>query len=158
MKNLNVSGLDEQKSKKVVKELSLLLANLHVYYMNLRGLHWNVKGQGFFQLHKAYEDMYNGTAEKIDEVAERILQLDGTPENRFSELLKTATIKEDGFNPAGLDGVDIVLNALKSLIAQERTVLAAANEAEDEVTIAMMDDFLVGQEKTVWMLNAFSTK
>ena len=57
MKNLNVSGLDEQKSKKVVKELSLLLANLHVYYMNLRGLHWNVKGQGFFQLHKAYEDM-----------------------------------------------------------------------------------------------------
>ena len=42
---------------------------------NLRNFHWNVKGHGFFVLHSKYEELYNDAAEKVDEVAERILQL-----------------------------------------------------------------------------------
>ena len=34
------------------------------------------------------ESMYDDTAEKIDEIAERILMLGGVPENKFSEYLK----------------------------------------------------------------------
>ena len=42
MKNLMITGLNENKVNGVVKGLNQLLADLHVYYMNLRGLHWNV--------------------------------------------------------------------------------------------------------------------
>ena len=38
--------------------------------------------------------MYNDAAEKVDEIAERILMLGGTPENKFSEYLKVAKVKE----------------------------------------------------------------
>ena len=34
--------------------------------------------------------MYNNAAEKVDELAERILMLGGEPENKFSEYLKVA--------------------------------------------------------------------
>ena len=95
MKNLMITGLNENKVNGVVKGLNQLLADLHVYYMNLRGLHWNVQGKGFFQLHAEYEKQYNDTAEKIDSVAERLLQLDSKPENRFSELLKAASLQEE---------------------------------------------------------------
>ena len=59
-----------------------------MFYTNLRGLHWNVKGNRFFGLHAKYEELYNDAAEKVDEIAERLLQLGATPENRFSEYLK----------------------------------------------------------------------
>ena len=79
----------------------------------------------------------------------RILQLGGTPENRFSEYLKKATLKEDGFKPAGTEGMKKVLDDLSVLIKQEREIVKLAGEAEDEVTVALMDDYLASQETTV---------
>lgn len=155
MKNLDVLALDKKKIEGVVNGLNQLLADLHVYYMNLRGLHWNVKGKSFFQLHAEYENQYNNVAEKIDEVAERLLQLDSKPENRFSELLKVATLKEENNKVNEVEGMKLILDTLKVLIAKEREIIAAAEEANDEVTTAMMSDFLVGQEKSVWMVNAY---
>lgn len=51
-----------------------------------------------------------------------------------------------------------VLDTLKALIAEERNVLSAADEAGDEVTAALMSDYLTAQEKTVWMLAAYNTE
>ena len=48
-------------------------------------------------LHEHYEHLYNDTANKVDEVAERILQLGERPENRYSEYLKVSKLQEDGF-------------------------------------------------------------
>ena len=59
MKTLEILGLDEKKVEKVVNNLSILLADLQVYYTNLRGLHWDVKGQNFFTMHSKYEELYN---------------------------------------------------------------------------------------------------
>ena len=87
MKTIEVTGMNANNVSKVVSGLSLLLANLQVHYTNLRNLHWNVKGKGFFVLHEKYEELYNDVAGKIDEVAERMLQLDATPEHRFSVYL-----------------------------------------------------------------------
>ena len=155
MKNLDVLALDKTKIEGVVNGLNQLLADLHVYYMNLRGLHWNVKGKSFFQLHAEYENQYNNVAEKIDEVAERLLQLDSKPENRFSELLKVATLKEENNKVNEVEGMKLILDTLKVLIAKEREIIAAAEEANDEVTTSLLSDFLVGQEKSVWMVNAY---
>ena len=47
---------------------------------------------------------------------------------------------------------------VKILIAQERAVLAAADEAGDESSNALMSDYLREQEKLVWMLTATLAK
>ena len=83
-----------------------------------------------------------------------MLQLDARPENRFSEYLKISQLKENGFEPEKFEGLKYILDVYKLIIAQERRILAAAQEADDEVTIAMIDDYLTGQEKKVWMLVA----
>jgi len=158
MKTLQFTGLNENNVKNVVNALSQLLADLQVHYTNLRNLHWNVKGPRFFQLHEQYEKMYDDTAEKVDEVAERILQLDGTPEHRFSAYLNTANVKELEVVKDEKTGLSYVLDTLKALIAEERNVLSAADEAGDEVTAALMSDYLTAQEKTVWMLAAYNTE
>ena len=109
MKTLDYIHLDAVAAGKVVEALQQLLADYQVFYTNLRGFHWNIKGHGFFVLHSKFEDMYNDAAEKVDELAERILMLGGVPVNKFSEYLKVAKVKE-------VSGVSCADEALENVL------------------------------------------
>ena len=75
----NRIGLDSQRSKELANLLGDLLANYSTFYQNVRGYHWNIKGEKFFELHLKFEELYNDLFLKIDEVAERILTLGHAP-------------------------------------------------------------------------------
>lgn len=158
MKTLDFLHLDNARVNDVVAGLKKLLADFQVHYSNLRGFHWNIKGHGFFILHEKFEEMYNDAAVKVDEIAERILTLGGVPESRYSEYLKEARIKEVNNISCGSDAVSHILDTYAHLIKEERELLSIASEAGDEVTVALLSDYLKEQEKMVWMLVAFSTK
>lgn len=157
MKTLDYLQVCEKKANNVVNSLQQLLADFQVHYTNLRGLHWNITGRGFFVLHEKFENMYDDAAAKVDEIAERILMLGGKPENRYSEYLKTARIKEVADVTCGKASVELILDTYKHLIGVEKEVLKVAEEAGDAVTVDMMTGYLKEQEKMVWMLVAFST-
>ena len=157
MNTLNYLHLDEKRVADVVTALHLLLADFQIHYTNLRGFHWDIKGHGFFVLHSKFEDLYNDTAEKIDEIAERILTLGSVPSNKFSDYLKVARIKEISGVTCGSEAVEHILSTYGHLIGEERKVLDLAAEAGDEVTVSLMSDYLKEQEKMVWMLVAYSS-
>lgn len=155
MKTLDYTQLEAKTAKNVAEELQTLLADFQVFYTNMRGFHWNVKGRGFYQLHELFEKMYDDAAEKIDEIAERILMLGEVPAHNFSHYLKASQIKESGVVNDPDEIVKLILESLKILISQERKVLDLAAEGSDEVTVAMISDFLTEQEKSVWMLTSY---
>lgn len=157
MKTLDFIHLEESVANKVVAALQQLLADYQVFYTNIRGFHWNIKGHGFFVLHSKFEDMYNDAAEKADELAERILMLGGTPVNKFSEYLKVSRVKEISGVSCGDEALKNILETYSLFIAEERKLLSLASELGDEATVALMSDYLKEQEKTVWMLVAFSS-
>ena len=125
MKTLDYLHLNEKKVAGVASALHQLLADFQVHYTNLRGMHWNIKGHGFFVLHEKFESMYDDTAEKIDEIAERILMLGGVPENKFSEYLKVANVKEVSDISCGSEAVDHILETYGYLIGEERKAKCA---------------------------------
>lgn len=157
MKTLNYIHLDPAQAGKIAASLQQLLADFQVFYTNLRGFHWNIQGKGFFILHSKFEEMYDDTAEKVDEIAERILMLGATPANKFSDYLKTAKIGEVSDITSGDKAIKNILESYSVLIAEERAILSLASEAGDESTVALMSDYLKEQEKTVWMLVAYSS-
>lgn len=157
MKTLDYLHLEKKKVTAVVNALHKLLSDFQVHYTNLRGMHWNIKGHGFFVLHEKFENMYDDAAEKIDEIAERILMLGGTPENRFSKYLEVAKVKEVADVTCGHDAVGNILDTYKYLIGEERKIIELADEAGDDVTADLMIGYLKEQEKMVWMLVAYST-
>ena len=158
MKTLDYLHLNENKVNSVVSALHQLLADFQVHYTNLRGFHWDIKGHGFFVLHSKFEDMYNDAAEKVDEIAERILMLGGTPANKFSDYLKVANINEVDKVSDGDEALNSILQSISYLIGEERKILSIASQAGDEVTVSMMSDYLKEQEKLVWMLVAYNSK
>ena len=158
MKTLDYLKLNESSVVNVVSALQQLLADFQVHYINLRGFHWNIKGHGFFVLHSKFEELYDDAAEKVDEIAERILILGGIPSNKFSEYLNVAKVNEISGVTSGSEAVEQILSTYRLLIEEERAILSLACEVGDEVTVAMMSDYLKEQEKLVWMLVAFSSK
>ncbi len=156
MKNkLNQIGLDKVKVKELAIELNDLLANYSIFYQNVRGFHWKIKGSNFFELHLKFEELYNDLFIKIDDVAERILTLGHAPEHNFSNYVKKATIKEFSKSFNGNIAVNEILDSFKILLTKQRNILNVANLIGDEGTSALMSDYVREQEKLVWMYAAF---
>lgn len=150
-----ILGLDKEKVKDLATNLNDLLANFQVYYQNLRGLHWNIKGQSFFELHVKFEELYTDSQEKIDMVAERILTLEGSPLHTFEDYIKLAKVPVGKNISNDREAVELIVTSLSILIEIERALLQQSDEADDEGTNSMMSDFISEQEKTVWMLKAW---
>lgn len=154
MDTLNYIGINEKSAKQVAEKLNDLLANLQVFYTNVRGFHWDIKGKLFFTLHAKFEELYDDLADKVDEVAERILMLGEKPVNTFSSYLKTSEIKEVSGVSCGKEAVENILNSFKIVIAKERALLKLSDDANDTATNDLISDFIDGQEKLVWMYSA----
>lgn len=151
----NALGLPIEQTKALTKDLNILLANFQVYYQNLRGLHWNIRGRKFFELHMKFEELYDDSQVKIDEIAERILTLGGTPLHTFADYIESNQL-EIGKNINNDEtAVNLVVNSLSSLLQIERKILEASGEISDEGTSSMMSDFITEQEKTIWMMKAW---
>ena len=151
----NLIGIDKTKAEELSGKLNQLLADYQVFYQNLRGLHWNIKGKEFFELHLKFEEFYNDAVIKIDEIAERILTLEGEPLHTFSDYLSNSKIKEERSVTNGIEGVKIVVKNFSNIITLEREILSLAGDADDEGTVSLMSDYISQTEKTLWMLNSY---
>lgn len=152
---LNSIGLNADKSKELSNDLNTLLANFQRYYQNLRGIHWNVKGKGFFDLHVKFEELYTDANAKVDMIAERILTLGGIPQHTFEDYIANSKVPVGKNVSKDEDAIRLIVDSLKELLIIERRILDASDEANDEGTNAMMSDFITEQEKTVWMMKAW---
>jgi starvation-inducible DNA-binding protein len=157
-KKLTWIGLDKEKSRVVADELNILLSNYELYYQNLRGFHWNINGEKFFELHVKFEELYTDVQMKIDLVAERILTLGFTPLHTFSDYLKTSAIKEANNITGGTEAVKNIVKSLRTIIILEREILEHTAKLGDEGTTTMLTDFITQQEKEVWMFSAWLGK
>lgn len=151
----NSIGLDAQAAGELAAELNVLLANFQLFYINVRGFHWNIKGTDFFELHLKFEELYTDAQLKIDEVAERILTLGHTPLHSYSSYLEMSAIRPLINVSSGREALKHVVDAFAVLLIQERQILALAADAADEGTNALMSDYIRLQEKSVWMFQAY---
>ena len=158
MQTLSAIGLDNDQSKILGEKLNELLANYSIFYQNVRGFHWNIKGQNFFELHVKFEELYNDLVLKIDELAERILTLGYSPNHRYSDYKKVSKIQESVEVSNGVRAVEDILNSFKIIIAFQRELLSLSGELSDEGTTALLSDYIRGQEKLVWMYSSFLNK
>lgn len=152
---LNSIGLSAEKSEALSKDLNNLLANFQRYYQNLRGIHWNIKGKRFFDLHLKFEALYTDANLKVDAIAERILTLGGVPLHTFEDYSAQTGVPVGKNVFRDEDAIRLIVDSLRELLLIERRILDASDKANDEGTNAMMSDFITEQEKTLWMMKAW---
>ena len=143
---------------RLTKELNQLLSDFHIYYQNMRGAHWNIKGPRFFELHAKFEELYTEALTNIDEIAERILTIGGRPDHALETYLEKSAIKSVKDQSVDEELVKMTVANLTSLITQENKVKELASTSNDNETEDMMIGLVNTQEKIVWMFNAWLGK
>lgn len=152
---MNYIGIHQEQAAKEIKSLNTLLASYQVFYQNLRGFHWNIKGEKFFGLHEKFEEYYSAASEEIDEIAERVLTLGGVPLHSMSSYVKESKIREVTEVSEARTAVESTLEQFIELINLERELLAQSDELKDEGTNALISGLLSKHEKTIWMLSSW---
>ncbi len=155
---MNAIGINDQQCVMLTEKLNQLLAEYMLFYQNTRGLHWNIRGEKFFELHLKFEELYTNLLLKVDEVAERILTLGGTPLHTFEDYSSVSSIKAIKNVSTAPEAMRSILEAFQIIIPNQRALLTLSAEAGDEGTNALMSDYIREQEKLVWMYSAYVNK
>lgn len=151
----NILGLPIKETEQIADDLNILLSSFQVYYQNLRGIHWNIRGKRFFDLHVKFEELYNDAQLKIDLIAERVLTIGGKPLHTFQDYVDNNKIKVGKNISVDEEAVHLIVTSLSELLKIERELLTKSADANDEGTNSMMSDFIKEQEKTIWMMKAW---
>lgn len=147
-----------QGEQKLQSKLNVQIANLTVLYTKLHSFHWFVKGAHFFTLHEKFEELYNEVTANMDEVAERLLSIGGSPVATLSESLSMATIKEANGKEDAEAMVAAVIADFETISEELKQGMEAAVEAEDEGTADLLLGIKTSLDKHRWMLNAYLGK
>jgi starvation-inducible DNA-binding protein len=150
------AGLSAEGVDAIAAQLNQYLADLHVLYTKLHNFHWNVEGPSFYTLHEKIEELYEATADEIDDVAERVLKVGRRPLARLADYVNTAKLPEmESRKYTGTEIADALIADYKSLIAELRETVSVAQEHGDEGTADDAVGMLKDKEKQLWMLTAY---
>jgi len=143
-------------NQKLINFLNQLLSNYFVMYVKLHRYHWFVQGRHFFVLHEKFEEMYNMFAEDLDEIAERILMIDGKPLATMVKYLKEATLTEANADDKENEMINQLIEDYNQIITEikDEGMVYADNE-NDEPTLDLLISLQAKLEKYVWMLKAY---
>lgn len=145
-------------SEQLISSVNKQVANWTVLYTKLHNYHWYVKGSQFFTLHEKFEELYNEANTHIDELAERLLALEGKPVATLRESLEQATINEAEGRESAEEMVQSVVADFKTLTGELKEAMDLAAEVGDETTGDMLLAIHQSLEKHVWMLKSFLGK
>ncbi|MCI2254257.1 Dps family protein [Domibacillus sp. DTU_2020_1001157_1_SI_ALB_TIR_016] len=145
-------------SEQLISSVNKQVANWTVLYTKLHNYHWYVKGPQFFTLHAKFEELYTEASGHIDELAERLLALDGKPVATLRESLELATVNEAEGQESAEEMVQSVVNDFTTLTGELKEAMDLAAEVGDETTGDMLLAIHQSLEKHVWMLKSFLGK
>jgi len=141
-------------NKAGAEALKVVLADTFTLYLKTLNYHWNVESPNFLALHLMFEGQYQELATAVDDIAERIRALGEKAPATFSAYSGLSSMSEGDCNASG---TAMVKDLAESQIAMDQSLSAAlkvAQAAEDEGTIALLDDRIRSHEKTAWMLRS----
>ncbi|AHE63000.1 Dps family protein [Borrelia parkeri] len=149
----HLNYLKTEDLDKINLKLQELLAGLHVFYANLRGIHWNIKDINFFVIHKKTEKLYDYVAEVIDILAERARALGYDSEFRCSEFIKKSFINEISLDiTSSLEpSINSIICNLNDILKNMSKTRCFVDSTSDYGTANILDDIIVSFEKYLWM-------
>lgn len=141
-------------NRTVIDHLNAELATAFVLALNAKRYHWTVTGPHFRDYHLRFEDLYAAADGTVDELAERIRMLGGTPLHAPAQI--ESETKADISNPSQRLDPEAML---REALANEEAVIALMHEgieltsgAGDPGTADLLTRFVQIHQKEAWFL------
>ena len=142
------------KPDAVAEALTKVLADSYALYFKTHAFHWNVQGPTFFSRHEMFGAQYNEIWTALDEIAERIRAIGGTPPSASSVLARLSTIPEAKGNLEANAMVRELYDGHQAALKTIKAALATAQKTGDEATADLLITRTESHDKHAWMLKS----
>lgn len=144
-----------ERNEKLMNLLDVILASENILNLKVRKYHWNVESKRFRGLHMYFEELYNASNDRIDEVAERIRILGDYTKWTFKEYLELSLVKEDtAENVTDMQMLENISNDKVTILKTLREAVSLAWDLWDIWTEGLLSGFVEVYEKDLWMLRS----
>ncbi|MGE4348267.1 MAG: Dps family protein [Candidatus Berkiella sp.] len=150
---MNVHPIEKQNAK-VAKILKTVLADTFVIYLKTLNYHWHVTGNSFYSLHKLFEEQYNALAESLDEIAERIRQLNEIAPATTKSILTHTQLEETEKLLSANEMINDLIENHGIINDFCKKSIEIAGKIHDDATVDLLTQRVVYHEKVIWMLKS----
>lgn len=139
-------------------QLNQLVADLTQVQTNVHQTHWYMRGKQFFNLHPQMDEFNEDFADELDEVAERLIALNGAPFSTTHEFIEHTGLPDEkvSFGQYSLpELMQHLVDNFRYLRGQFQKLIEITDEENDQPTQDMVNGFKSDIDKKIWMLTAY---
>jgi starvation-inducible DNA-binding protein len=147
------TDLSSNAAKSVKDALNTILADSFALYLKTKNFHWHVSGPHFRDYHLMLDEQAAQIFASTDDIAERVRKTGNVTLRSIGDVARHQTIKD---NDQEFVAPDDMLKELRDdnlkLVESLREAKDIADNAKDNATSAMIDDWTDQAERRAWFL------
>lgn len=143
-------------STTAIDHLNRQLASIQVLMLNAKRYHWTVTGPHFRDYHLRFDELHAALLPMVDDLGERIRQLQGTPIHtpRQLESLSVVSVSDPTLRLDAQGMVVEALTGLERLVALSHEGIEITAQAGDPGTSDLLTGCVQAQQKEAWFLRS----
>ncbi|KRB80849.1 DNA starvation/stationary phase protection protein [Sphingomonas sp. Root710] len=147
------TDLKSNSAMNVADALNGILADSFALYFKTKNFHWHVSGPHFRDYHLMLDDQAAQILATTDVIAERVRKTGNTTLRSIGDIARRQSIKD---NDADFVSATDMLKELRddnlALVAKLRQAKDIVDEAKDNATSGILDDWTDQAEERAWFL------
>jgi starvation-inducible DNA-binding protein len=147
------TDLASNAARTVADALNGILADSYALYLKTKNFHWHVSGPHFRDYHLMLDEQAAQILATTDAIAERVRKTGNTTLRSIGDIARRQTIKD---NDSDFVGAKDMLAELRednlALVANLREAKEIVDEAKDNATSGILDDWTDEAEQRAWFL------
>ena len=152
--NLNTpTDLASNAAKTVAEALNGILADSYALYIKTKNFHWHVSGPHFRDYHLMLDEQASQILATTDAIAERVRKTGNTTLRSIGDIARRQTLRD---NDAEFVAANDMLTELRDdnlkLVEQLREAKDIVDDAKDNATSGILDDWTDEAEERAWFL------
>ncbi len=153
------TDLKSNAAKSVADALNGILADSYALYLKTKNFHWHVSGPHFRDYHLMLDEQAAQILGTTDAIAERVRKTGNTTLRSIGDIARRQTIKDNDENFVSADKMLAELRQDNlALVEALREAKDVVDDAKDNATSGILDDWTDQAEQRAWFLFETSRK
>lgn len=147
------TDLETNAVRSVAEALNAILADTYALYIKTKNFHWHVTGPHFRDYHLMLDEQAAQILAITDDIAERVRKTGGTTLRSIGHIARLQRIEDN--DEAFVSAKDMLAELHRDnlrLVELLREAKEVVDEADDNATAGMLDDWTDQAEERAWFL------
>ena len=147
------TDLKSNQASNVAEALNGLLADSFALYFKTKNFHWHVSGPHFRDYHLLFDEQAAQIFATTDLIAERVRKIGATTLRSIGDIGRRQSVSDnDADFVSARDMLKVLRDDNLAMVEKLRAAKDLADEAKDNATSAVIDEWTDAAEQRAWFL------